>query len=139
MKTLNGFLGKFAKCRVEKDLPPTLARGMKNGPALDVNAEHFFETQRLGAKLCVIIFELSSFALLVLNGAERKNFIVVEIMFNLDDIALSGDAEPFRKDRQTPPKHDPFGDFVTCKIGVFMYNVAGNRVAVGFAPPFEFF
>jgi len=107
-----------------RHLAPPFARRVKDGPALHGTYEHFFEAERLGAKLDVVIFELPPLALLELDRDERPLGVL------LDDVALSAESETLGPDGQRPEQLDAIGDFVTGQVRVFVREIADERVDI---------
>ena len=63
----NGLFGEAAQILGKFHLSAALALGVEDRPLGNVYPEHFFEAQRLGAKLGVVVVELAAFALFELD------------------------------------------------------------------------
>ena len=71
----NSLFGEAAQILGKFHLAAALALGVENGSLGNVQSEHFFETQRLGAKLGVVVVELAAFALFVFNWINAFDII----------------------------------------------------------------
>src|SRR5438874_2617471 len=102
MQLGNGVLRQLPQFRCELDLAAAFAGGVKDSTAVNHDAEHFFETEGLGAELRVVVLKLAAFAFLVFDRA--KPIRISEFGFrtcvkpDLDNVAFSGQAKPFRPD-----------------------------------------
>ncbi len=139
--------GEFGR---EFDGPAAFAVGMEDRPVRDRDAEHFLETERLGAELGVVVDPGASPAELEFDGQERLRLLEPRVgvagwcrragdELDLDDVALAIEAKPIGPDRQGAPEEHALGHFVTREVGVFVDDVPAFGVLVGLPPSFHHF
>ncbi len=148
----NGILGQLTQFRRELDLAPALAGGMKDSTAVNHDAKHFFETERLGAELGIVVVKLPAFAFLKFDRAQRANALALtpspspirwervaggRVREDFDNVAFAGETEPFRPDRQCAQQGYALGDFIAGQVRVLMRDVAADGVLVLLAMTFN--
>ena len=89
MQLRDGGFGELAQLGRELDFAPAFARRVENRAAPDPGTQDLLQTERLRAKLHVIVIEFSPSALLVFNRKERA------VRALLDNVALAGEPQPF--------------------------------------------
>ncbi len=128
-----GGLGKMSKLGGKEDFASSLAIDVEDGTARNGGVEHFLEAKGLGTELGVVVFPFAAFAELELDGKDGA----VGVFF--DDVALAGEGEALRPDRESAEEGNAFDDFVAGEVGVFVDDVAAFGVLVCLAPALKDF
>jgi hypothetical protein len=53
------------------------------------------------------------------------------------DVTLAGQPEAFGPDRQGAPEQNAFGEFVSGQVGMFVRDIAEDRVLIFLPPTFD--
>ena len=120
----NGLFRQRPQRGREFNFPAAFAVRVKNRASRNDGVKHFLQTQRLGAKLGIVVFPLAAFADFEFDGKKR---LVGPL---LHDVTFAGQTEPVGKNRQRPQQLHALHHFVTPQIGVLMHNVAAQGVLV---------
>lgn len=116
--------GKVTKFDRKLNFLTSFAVRVKHGPKWHGTAEHFFQTERLGTELNVVVKPFPSFAQFEFD---RKMGTIGALLYN---VALAIQTQPLRPDRQSTEQLNALHDFVTREVGVLMNQVSLQRVVI---------
>lgn len=130
VKPAGRHFGLFAKSRIEWHWLSAFGFDEKDGAGRDFDAEHFFESHRLGAELDFVVIPAFTFASLIFHR-ER------DVAGKFDEIANADDAQAMRNDPE-PATRAPGGKiFVAFLVDAAMVEVGRSRVYIFLPNPFD--
>jgi len=124
MKLLDRLLGQRPQFGCELDFATAFALGVKHRAVFNRKFEHFLQTQRLRAKLRVVVLELAALAFFVLDGTKRTAAVL------LDDVTFARESKPFGEHRQGAKERHAFDDLIPREIRVLVDDVAEQSVVI---------